>query len=202
VNLQEVKGEAKPYQIRQFLRLVERQNLRLEEGTDKDYHINIFLVKRTAVTLPTFRISKPVQPSEALQKRLWQRWNSLKLHGLKPRAGCESRFRDRVIDWSYTKLLAKTYKNKIDLYLAPESAMKQKISVRLDAEIVQLAKQRAAKERQPLSDLIQDALAKYLRKDAATPEERQKAFQLFCEQPMRLSGEQLRQVLQEEVWDP
>ena len=27
VNLQEVKGEAKPYQIRQFLRLVERYNL-------------------------------------------------------------------------------------------------------------------------------------------------------------------------------
>jgi hypothetical protein len=31
VNLQEVQGEAKPYQIRQFLRLVERYNLRLEE---------------------------------------------------------------------------------------------------------------------------------------------------------------------------
>ena len=31
VNLQEVKGEAKPYQIRQFLRLVERYNLRMEE---------------------------------------------------------------------------------------------------------------------------------------------------------------------------
>ena len=31
VNLQEVKGEAKPYQIRQFLRLVERYNLRLED---------------------------------------------------------------------------------------------------------------------------------------------------------------------------
>jgi predicted RNA binding protein YcfA (HicA-like mRNA interferase family) len=31
VNLQEVKGEAKPYQIRQFLRLVEKHNLRLVE---------------------------------------------------------------------------------------------------------------------------------------------------------------------------
>ena len=31
VNLQEVKGEAKPYQIRQFLRLVEMYNLRLED---------------------------------------------------------------------------------------------------------------------------------------------------------------------------
>lgn len=31
VNLQEVKGQAKPYQIAQFLRLVEKYNLRLEE---------------------------------------------------------------------------------------------------------------------------------------------------------------------------
>ena len=31
VNLQEARGEAKPYQIRQFLRLVERHNLILEE---------------------------------------------------------------------------------------------------------------------------------------------------------------------------
>lgn len=30
VNLQEVDGEAKPYQIRQFMRLVERYNLKLE----------------------------------------------------------------------------------------------------------------------------------------------------------------------------
>lgn len=31
VNMQEVKGEAKPYQIRQFLKLVERYNLKLED---------------------------------------------------------------------------------------------------------------------------------------------------------------------------
>jgi predicted RNA binding protein YcfA (HicA-like mRNA interferase family) len=32
VNLQEVRGEAKPYQIRQFLRIIERHNLRLERN--------------------------------------------------------------------------------------------------------------------------------------------------------------------------
>jgi len=31
VNLQEIGGKAKPYQIRQFLRLVERYDLRLED---------------------------------------------------------------------------------------------------------------------------------------------------------------------------
>lgn len=30
VNLQDFRGEAKPYQIRQFLRIVERYNLQLE----------------------------------------------------------------------------------------------------------------------------------------------------------------------------
>ena len=30
VNLQDVAGEAKPYQIRQFLRLVEKYNIKLE----------------------------------------------------------------------------------------------------------------------------------------------------------------------------
>jgi predicted RNA binding protein YcfA (HicA-like mRNA interferase family) len=31
VNLQSLKGEAKPYQVRQFLRLVERYNLTLKD---------------------------------------------------------------------------------------------------------------------------------------------------------------------------
>jgi len=37
LNLQNVGGEAKPYQVRQFLRLVERYNLKMgEEGEDKE----------------------------------------------------------------------------------------------------------------------------------------------------------------------
>lgn len=31
VNLQDVKGQAKPYQVRQFLKLVEKYNLELED---------------------------------------------------------------------------------------------------------------------------------------------------------------------------
>jgi len=33
VNLQDVHGQAKPYQVRQFLRLVERYNLGIEEDS-------------------------------------------------------------------------------------------------------------------------------------------------------------------------
>jgi hypothetical protein len=32
LNLQDIRGQAKPYQIRQFLRLVERYALRMEDG--------------------------------------------------------------------------------------------------------------------------------------------------------------------------
>ena len=32
VNLQKIKGHAKPYQIRQFLKLVEKHNLKLKEN--------------------------------------------------------------------------------------------------------------------------------------------------------------------------
>jgi hypothetical protein len=89
----------------------------------KDYHINMFFSEETAAILPTFRISKPVQPSETLQKKLWQRWSSPKLHGLKPRGARESRFQDRAIARSFTKPLAKSYKSGIDLYLEPESTL-------------------------------------------------------------------------------
>ena len=34
VNLQEIRGEAKPYQIRQFLKIVEGYNLSLEASDD------------------------------------------------------------------------------------------------------------------------------------------------------------------------
>jgi hypothetical protein len=32
VNLQNVNGQAKPYQVKQLLRLIERYNLQIEEG--------------------------------------------------------------------------------------------------------------------------------------------------------------------------
>ena len=35
INLQNVDGQAKPYQIRQFIRLVERYNLKLEEENNE-----------------------------------------------------------------------------------------------------------------------------------------------------------------------
>ena len=48
--------------------------------------------------------------------------------------------------------------------------MKGRIIMVIDAKIVRRAKQRAAEERRPLSELVREALVRYLREDAATPE--------------------------------
>lgn len=79
--------------------------------------------------------------------------------------------------------------------------MKQKIGTLLEEDIMRSAKRRAAEEGRPLSDLIQDALVQYLRKDAATPKERKMAYHLFCERPMKIPPDQLRHVLEEDMWD-
>jgi hypothetical protein len=47
--------------------------------------------------------------------------------------------------------------------------MKQKIGTLNEEDIMRLAKRRTAEEGRPLSDLIQDALVHYLRKQAAIP---------------------------------
>jgi len=79
--------------------------------------------------------------------------------------------------------------------------MKRRVKVLIDAEILRLARQRASDQDRSLSDLIQDALAQYLKKDEVTSKERKSAFNLFRKQPMKLSDRQLRQVLQEDVLD-
>ena len=79
--------------------------------------------------------------------------------------------------------------------------MKQKIGTLLEDEIVRRAKRRAAEEGRSISDLIQDALLQYLHKEAATPKERKMAYHLFCERPMKIPPEQLRHVLEEDMWE-
>lgn len=79
--------------------------------------------------------------------------------------------------------------------------MKQKIGTLIEEEVMRLAKRRAAEEGRPLSDVIQDALVQYLSAGAANPKERDMAYQLFCDRPLKLKPEQFRQVLEEDVWD-
>lgn len=79
--------------------------------------------------------------------------------------------------------------------------MKQKIGTVLEGEILRRAKRRAADENRPLSDVIQDALERYLSEGMPEPARRDAAYQLFCERPMRLAPDQVRAVLEHDSWD-
>ena len=79
--------------------------------------------------------------------------------------------------------------------------MKQKISTVIDAEILRVAKQRAAEERRPLNELVREALMKYLGENAATPEERKMAYQLFCERPMKIPPQLLQYVIEDDMFN-
>lgn len=79
--------------------------------------------------------------------------------------------------------------------------MKQKLGTIIEVDILRRAKRQAADEGRPLSELIQDALDRYLMIGVPAPNRREAAYRLFCEQPMRITPEQLREVLQADAWD-
>lgn len=79
--------------------------------------------------------------------------------------------------------------------------MKQKVGTLLEADVLRRAKRRATDEGRPLSDLIQDALERYLSEGTPEPARRDAAYALFCERPMRLAPEQLKAVLEHDSWD-
>jgi hypothetical protein len=78
--------------------------------------------------------------------------------------------------------------------------MKQKIGTLLEEDVVRRAKRRAADENRPLSDLIQDALERYLSDGIPEPARREAAYELLCERPIRLTSEQFRTILEEDAW--
>ena len=79
--------------------------------------------------------------------------------------------------------------------------MKQKIGTVLEEDVLRRAKRRAADESRPLSDVIQDALERYLSQGVPQPARRDAAYRLFCERPMLLAPEQLKTVLEHDSWD-
>ena len=79
--------------------------------------------------------------------------------------------------------------------------MKQKIGTAIEAGVLRRARRQADDEEQPLSDLIQDALDRYLTAKMPAPDRREAAYRSFCERPMRVSPEQLREILHADAWD-
>jgi hypothetical protein len=79
--------------------------------------------------------------------------------------------------------------------------MKQKVGTVIEEDVLRRAKRRATDEGRPLSDVIQDALERYLSEGVPEPARRDAAYQLFCGRPMRLARDQLKAVLEHDSWD-
>ena len=79
--------------------------------------------------------------------------------------------------------------------------MKQKIGTAIEADVLRRARRQAADEERPLSDLIQDALDRYLTTKIPAPDRREAAYRSFCEHPIRVSPGQLREILHADAWD-
>lgn len=75
--------------------------------------------------------------------------------------------------------------------------MKKKIDILLEGEVLKLAKRRAVEEGRSLSDVIQESIVHHLSDRVSGPKKREKAYQIFCEQPMRISRQQLKEILEE-----
>jgi hypothetical protein len=66
--------------------------------------------------------------------------------------------------------------------------------VRRDEAAFGPAKHQVAEEGRPLSDLVHHALDRYLTAGMPAPARREAAYNLSCEQPMRIASEQFREV--------
>ena len=49
--------------------------------------------------------------------------------------------------------------------------------------------------------MIQESIVHYLSNKAPDPKKREKAYQLFCERPIRINKQQFKEILEEDVWD-
>ena len=72
--------------------------------------------------------------------------------------------------------------------------MKKKIDILLEEEVLELARHRAIEEGRPLSEVIQESIAHYLSNSVPDPKKKERAYQIFCERPMRISKQQFKEV--------
>ncbi len=79
--------------------------------------------------------------------------------------------------------------------------MKRKVGTVIEEEVLKLAKHKALEEGRPLSDLIQDAIVAYLSTGLPSPQKREKAYQVFCGRPIRITRKQLHEIMEEDPWD-
>lgn len=76
--------------------------------------------------------------------------------------------------------------------------MKRHINCLIEKEIINLAEAQARREGRLLNDLIQNAVTAHLQTVAPDSKIREKAYRLFCEQPIQRTREQFDAILNED----
>ena len=79
-----------------------------------------------------------------------------------------------------------------------EEAVKRKIGTVLEEDVLTEAKQRAARERRPLSDLFQEALVVFLHGEGPRADA-ERSCRLFCSHRSRLDLSEIDELLEEDV---
>ncbi|MBI5569680.1 MAG: hypothetical protein HY914_07015 [Desulfomonile tiedjei] len=79
--------------------------------------------------------------------------------------------------------------------------MKRKVGALIEDKVMRRAKRRAVEEGRSLSQVIQNALLRYLDESESHPEDREKAYAAFCSHPLKLTPGEFRQVLEDDQWN-
>lgn len=81
------------------------------------------------------------------------------------------------------------------------SENKEKFGTILDKDVVRMIKERALKEGRTISDVIQDAVLKYGETDVAKLEIRIRAVRNFCSRPFNLKTYELKELMNEDIYE-
>ena len=80
--------------------------------------------------------------------------------------------------------------------------MKTKIGTVLEDDVVQKLRERAHKERKPISEIIQEAIITYMQVGSSrTQELRLAALKRLCSAPFNLSHDEWRDIMEEDYYE-
>jgi predicted transcriptional regulator len=79
--------------------------------------------------------------------------------------------------------------------------MKTKIGTILEDDVIQKLKERAMKEKRPISEIIQEAVSRYLAGGSENREIRKSAVGHFCSRPFKLSASEVREIVEEDYFN-
>jgi metal-responsive CopG/Arc/MetJ family transcriptional regulator len=79
--------------------------------------------------------------------------------------------------------------------------MKTKIGTVLEEELVQQLKERSVRDDRSISDILQDALRRYLHGASPQRDVRLAAVERFCSKPFQISAMEIEQLLTEEYYE-